>query len=61
VISVLPVLQVKTWELFFENSDIFCPLFFSNKRVLKSIKEITEKSEDSRASANRPYGTSYLI
>ena len=28
----------------------------SNKRVLESIKEITEKSEKARASANRRYG-----
>jgi hypothetical protein len=27
-----------------------------NKRVLESIKEITEKSEKARASANRRYG-----
>ena len=27
----------------------------SNKRVLESIKEITEKSEKARASANRRY------
>ena len=28
----------------------------SNKRVLESIKEITEKSEKARASANKRYG-----
>jgi hypothetical protein len=30
--------------------------FLSNKRVLRAIKEITEKSEKARASANRRYG-----